>query len=158
MPLPKSTSFAEDDVAFAGRLEQRLSRLTPDTVRQWGSMNAHEMVCHLADSFSAMLGERTTSDMGWPRWRGHLVRFIALHTPLPWPKGVKTLPEVNPHHAGTRPQQFETDHARLLTLMRRFVAPEARYASHPMFGTMSRQEWMIWTFRHVDHHLRQFGL
>jgi hypothetical protein len=45
----------------------------------------------------------------------------------------------------------------VLRVMRRFVAPDARYAAHPMFGAMSRQEWMIWTFRHVDHHLRQFG-
>jgi len=37
------------------------------------------------------------------------------------------------------------------------VAPDARYTPHPMFGTLTRQEWLTWTFRHVDHHLRQFG-
>jgi hypothetical protein len=64
---------------------------------------------------------------------------------------------VNPQRRGTRPAAFDADRAQLLIAMRRFVAPDARYAPHPMFGPMTRQEWMTWTFRHVDHHLRQFG-
>ena len=50
--------------------------------------------------------------------------------------------------------------AELLTLMSRFgAAPESlRAATHPIFGTMSKTEWGRWGYRHVDHHLRQFGL
>jgi hypothetical protein len=65
---------------------------------------------------------------------------------------------VNPHREGTRPLEFDRDRADLVTLLRRFTAPDAVYAAHPMFGSMSRDEWMVWTFRHMDHHLRQFGL
>jgi hypothetical protein len=122
-------------------------------------MSAHEMMCHLSDSFLAMLGEREVNrTVRWSGPRRHVTRFVALHTPLPWPKGVPTLAEVNPHRDGTRPLEFERDRSRLMAAMRRFVAPDARYASHPMFGSLSRTDWMIWTFRHVDHHLRQFGL
>jgi hypothetical protein len=147
-----------DPESFVPTLEHRISLLTADTPRRWGTMTAHEMLCHLADSFSAMLGERQVAEsVSWSPLRRRITRYIALQTPLPWPKGVPTLPEVNPHVRGTRPTQFDLDRAKLTALMRRFVVPGTRYAAHPMFGTMSRDLWMIWTFRHVDHHLRQFG-
>jgi hypothetical protein len=59
---------------------------------------------------------------------------------------------------GTRPVDFEQDRARAVGLLRRFVAEDARYATHPFFGPLTRDEWMIWGYRHTDHHLRQFAL
>jgi len=145
------------DLSFVDALAGRLSRLTPDSQRVWGTMTPHEMLCHLSDSFHGMLGERPVSSGNWSLLRRRVFKWIALHTQLPWPKGIDTRPEVNPHRTGTRPIEFERDRAELLTVMRRFVAPDSRYVPHPMFGEMTRDEWMTWTFRHVDHHLRQFG-
>jgi hypothetical protein len=144
------------DLAFVDALAERLARVTPDSRRVWGTMTPHEMLCHLADSFEGMLGERQVSPGDWSPLRRRVFTWIALHTPLPWPKGVDTRPEVNPRCDGTRPSDFERDRERVLRVMRRFVVPGTRYAPHPMFGEMTREEWMIWTFRHVDHHLRQF--
>ena len=31
-------------------------------------------------------------------------------------------------------------------------------ASHPVFGPLTHQQWGIFVWRHVDHHLRQFGV
>ena len=146
-----------EDLVFVDALAERLSRLMPDSRRVWGTMTPHEMLCHLSDSFLGMLGERHVSSANWSRPRRTVFRWIAFHTPLPWPRGIPTLAEVNPHRAGTRPDVFERDREQLLLVMRRFVAPDSRYAPHPMFGDLTREEWMIWTFRHVDHHLRQFG-
>jgi hypothetical protein len=42
--------------------------------------------------------------------------------------------------------------------MHRFVSPDSRYAAHPMFGPLTRREWMLWGYRHMDHHFRQFGI
>jgi hypothetical protein len=36
----------------------RLSRVRPDSQRRWGSMSAHQMICHLSDSFRVALGEK----------------------------------------------------------------------------------------------------
>ena len=146
------------DPGVVDSLEARLRRLTPETARRWGTMTASEMVCHLSDSFLALLGERPVSAAAWPRWRQRLTKWIAFRTPLPWPQGIATMPEVNPKLQGTRPAAFEADRDALLVLMRRFVSPSTRYAPHPMFGMLTRDEALIWTFRHVDHHLRQFGL
>jgi len=77
----------------------RLARVQPDSVRKWGTMTPHEMLCHLADSFSAMLGERPASSLE-SIFSRTVVKWVALHTSLPWPQGVPTRPEVDPKREG----------------------------------------------------------
>ncbi len=135
----------------------RLSCLDPDSARKWGTLSPHEMLCHLGDSFEAVLGERKASPKETLLSRT-LVKWIALHTPLPWPPGVQTRPEVDPKRLGTKPDEFERDRTRVVQFIRRFVDPQTKYSRHPGFGAMSRNEWLLWGYGHVDHHLRQFGL
>jgi hypothetical protein len=142
----------------AGDLELRLARLTPETTRQWGTLTSHELICHLADSFRAMLGEREVSPVASSWLYRTAVRLIALHAPVRFPRDVPTRPEVDPHRAGSAPVSFDADRRDLIELLRRFAAPEARYATHPIFGVLTRNECLVWGYRHVDHHLRQFGL
>jgi hypothetical protein len=152
MPAFLTLGTASNVDALAGRL----GRVQPASARHWGTMTSHEMLCHLGDSFSAVLGERQASSK--ETWLSRtLVKWIALHTSLPWPKGVPTRPEVNPKENGTKPVEFEGDRARTLDLLQRFVRPDARYVGHPIFGALTRDEWMRWGYAHVDHHLRQFG-
>ncbi len=138
-------------------LQARLAALRPDSPRRWGTMKVDEMLCHLADSFRATLGERAASSVKTSALQARLMKLIALRTPLPWPKGLPTRPEVNPHVAGTRPEAFAADRATVEALLVRFADPATRHHVHPIFGAMSREEWLIWAYRHVDHHLRQFG-
>ena len=120
-------------------------------------MTSHEMVCHLSDSFLAVMGERQVTSKENLLSRT-VVKWIALHTPVLWPHGVPTMPEVDQRIGGTKPVEFERDRQKVLDLLRRFVKPDASHARHPGFGRMSREEWMLWGYGHVDHHLRQFGL
>jgi hypothetical protein len=135
----------------------RLQKLHEKRPRAWGKMTAHEMLCHLADSFEGVMGERQISPAH--TWSNRtIVKYIALHTSLAWPKGIKTRPEVDPSLAGSRPVDFERDRARVIALVRRFAASDARYTEHPIFGPLTRDEWLVWGYRHTDHHLRQFAL
>lgn len=139
------------------QLLDRLGRLTPESTRQWGQMTPHEMLCHLADSYRACLGERQVSHAQTWVMR-NIGKYVALRTSMPWPKGVPTRPEVDAKDKGTRPTTFEQDRAAVIELVHRFTKPDIRYAQHPIFGTMSREDWLIWAWKHPDHHLRQFGL
>jgi hypothetical protein len=135
----------------------RLSRVDESSTRRWGTLTPHEMLCHLTDSYLGMLGERplVMKDTAVSRT---LIRWIALHTPLQWPKGVMTMAEVDPRRQGTRPAAFERDRERLLAVIPKFAAADARYVPHPIFGPLTTSELMVWGYRHPDHHLRQFGL
>jgi hypothetical protein len=146
-----------NDTANIDELLTRLGRLTADSPRQWGTMTAHEMVCHLGDSFLAVLGERPASSK--ETWLSRtVVKWIALHTSLPWPHGVPTRPEVDQKIGGTKPVEFERDRQKVVDLLRRFIQPDTRRGRHPGFGAMTREEWLLWGYGHVDHHLRQFGV
>jgi hypothetical protein len=136
----------------------RLADLRPDTPAHWGRMNAHQMVCHLADAFRFALGERPSrEELRFPI-PAPVARLVALYTPFPWPKGAPTLPEFDQEQGGTPPDQFAADLEELESLISRFVAAESGWPRHPIFGFMSRGQWGRWAFRHTDHHLRQFGV
>jgi|SRR5580765_7531615 uncharacterized protein DUF1569 len=148
---------ALDNGGNVDELILRLGQLQPASARKWGTMSPHEMLCHLGDSFDAVLGDRHASSA--ETWLSRtVVKWIALHTSLPWPQGVPTRPEVDPKRNGTKPVEFERDRTRVAELIRRFVRPDTRCGRHPGFGAMTREEWMLWGYGHVDHHLRQFGI
>jgi hypothetical protein len=138
-------------------IEARLAALRPDSPKRWGRMSVGGMVCHLTDAFEICLGERPADRV--PRLHERtLIRLVALHTPMPWPKGVKTVGACDQEVAGTPPGELERDKARLHAAMERFVGKvEPGKSVHPIFGTMSAAEWGHWGWRHMDHHLRQFG-
>lgn len=145
------------DPGATASLVTRLNKLHPERPRAWGRMTPNEMLCHLADAFDAALGARTCAPADTWMLR-NVIKYVALHTSLEWPQGRPTLPEVQQGVGGTPPADFEQDRARAIGLLRRFAAEDARCAAHPFFGPLTKDEWMIWGYRHTDHHLRQFAL
>jgi hypothetical protein len=140
------------------RLLARLRSLQPDDARRWGRMTAHQMVCHLADSFRAMLGQKAVSpNTNW--LKRTVLKWLALNAPIPWPHGYPTRPEMDQQKGGTRPVEFVRDVADLERLVEDFSAKPAGFAwhPHPGFGLMTTAEYMRWGWLHMDHHLRQFG-
>ncbi len=136
----------------------RLDTLRPDSARQWGRMTPNQAVCHLSDSFKAILHDRPL-----PAKKGGvkrmMQRFFAFTLPLPWPKGVMTSPEVDAEKGGTPPEGFGEDVEELKQLMQRFVDSDGRSLEpHYVWGDLTRGEWGRYGYRHVDHHLRQFGV
>ena len=121
-------------------------------------MSAHEMICHLGDSFLMMLGERPVSDASGIFQRT-LMKWIALYVPIRWPPGIATIPEVDQKLGGTKPGDFSRDVAQLEALLNRAATspPQSFARTHPIFGRMSAGAWFRWAYLHTDHHLRQFG-
>ena len=120
------------------------------------------MVCHLTDAFRNLLGERPTA-RGGPlpgRLRRTALKWVALYAPVPWPRGLRTVPEADQERGGTPPGVFAEDVAALIAACDRFLAARAELARRPhfLFGRLSEGEWARWGYMHIDHHLRQFGL
>lgn len=137
----------------------RLAKIQPDRRALWGRMSAHQMVCHLSDSFLAVMGEKYVSPATGLLQRS-IVKWVALYAPIPWPKGVPTRPEMDQFAGGSAPKEFESDRQVLLALIDRFSNParDFEWSPHPIFGGMPDPEWLRWGYLHTDHHLRQFGL
>ena len=137
---------------------QRLRALRYDSTRRWGRMTPHQMVCHLTDSCRMALGEKPVRPATSVVQRT-VVKWIALYLPVPWPAGILTRPEVDQEQGGTCPGDFEADRSELVRLTAVMAAQRTfNCPSHPIFGRMSRSNWLRWAYLHADHHLRQFGV
>jgi hypothetical protein len=146
-----------ESIADREAIVRRISALTQIDNRLWGKMSAHQMVCHLCDSYKSALGEKDASPATGFTQRT-LIKWIALRAPMKWPKGTATRPEVEQGVGGTAPVEFEADRAELLSVMSRFCAECRNFSTpHPFFGPLMREEWLRWGYLHADHHLRQFG-
>lgn len=121
-------------------------------------MSSQEMLCHVTDAFRVALGELTPPPMRVMGLRGAVPKWFALSVPLPWPHGLRGPAAVDPRQGGTKPAEFDADRARVIETTRRFIGDVSDGQTHPMFGPMSRADWLRWGWLHLDHHLRQFGL
>ena len=138
---------------------ERLRTLRPDSIRKWGRMSAHQMVCHLADAFLMDTEQKPVSHASGFRERT-IVKWVALYAPFRWPPGIQTRPEVDQELGGTRPTAFATDVESLEALVEIVTTRPGFFSGrrHPIFGRLSQAGWMRWGYLHMDHHLRQFGV
>ncbi len=79
---------------------------------------------------------------------------------LPMPKEVKTSAEMDQQQDGRRPAGFDSDKANLTSAINRLGTLQLDHEClpHPFFGKMSVKQWCVIAHKHIDHHLRQFGV
>lgn len=135
-------------------LLDRLERLAPDASPLWGTMSALRMLTHLADWMSMAKGELKTAP------KARLLRYpplkqLAIYW-LPFPKGVPTAPEL----VSREPSEWAIERAAVREHMRWFEDRDATlvWPEHPVFAKISGKAWCVLGYRHMDHHLRQFGI
>lgn len=139
-------------------LINRLSNLSRNHVPRWGKMNAHQVVVHMADPLRAALADRPVPlNPGifnkWP-----INKLFSQY--LPWPKGAPTAPEFIQGMKGSIPVEFEKDKQELILLIHRFSRHQNSppFPIQPTFGKLNNREWARLMWRHINHHLTQFGL
>jgi Protein of unknown function (DUF1569) len=144
------------NTADCEEIRRRLAALTPESPRRWGSMSIGGMLCHVDDSYRAVMGEKPFSmaKLGIPPW---LAKFVALRAPMQWPRNLMTSESVRQGGGGTPPVEFAEDRERLLETFAHFCGCAELATAHPMFGSMSADDWLRWGWLHADHHLRQFS-
>src|ERR1700678_4167192 len=125
----------------------RLTNLRPETKPRWGTMSAHQMVCHLSDSFRVSMGEKYISTAS-TFFKRTLYKWLALWVPLRWPHGINTRPEMDQQQGGTPPAEFASDLETLRALLERFCTSEREFLPHATLGHMSRTERMRHAYLH----------
>lgn len=132
----------------------RLARLNANAQPQWGKFNCGQMLAHVADGIRMTLGEVPCQPKRSPLRFWPLKQLIIYW--LPFPKGAPTAPELLARPA----ESVENELATVQALLER-LAGQARktdWPAHPAFGSLSAQDWGALVYKHVDHHLRQFGV
>lgn len=144
------------DPANLERTLARVGRLQPDSKREWGKMDAAQTMAHCALGIEAATGDAKLARSLLARLLGRFFKGLLLG-PKPFSKNSPTHPML----VTTSPKDFEREKARLLASIRKFhdagPASAARF-EHALLGKLTGEEWGVLQHKHMDHHLRQFGV
>lgn len=134
----------------------RLDQLTPEAPALWGKMSVGQMLAHCQVPLQVAFGD--------VRLKRSLVGFLfgglakkSLTSPHRFKPNLPTAPEFKV----TGVREFASERQKLAQLVRRFATagPAGLTAEpHPFFGRLTTAEWSILQWKHLDHHLRQFGV
>jgi hypothetical protein len=145
------------DAAAAEEVKERLGNLRPDSGRLWGTMNAAQAVAHCAAGLELAVGDRRPPRKLLGRILGGFVKPMALGNDEPMRRNTPTVKDL----VVKDERDLGTERERLRALIDRFAAagPEG-CTTHPhsFFGRLTPQEWAVLMYKHLDHHLRQFGV
>jgi hypothetical protein len=142
------------DSAARDAIIQRISSLPANATGKWGTMTAPQMLAHVSDALRMAYGDLPCKPRGNLLSRSALVQWLVIDK-IEWPKGAKTAPELLARPA----EPWEGERAQLIALVRRFEQEASRtsWPSHPMFGALSGAQWGRLGWKHLNHHLTQFG-
>ena len=136
-------------------LAARLRTLTADTPPRWGKMDAAQMCSHCLHGLRVATGELQARPLLLGRLFGRFARRVALGD-KPFGRNLPTGPDFRRRE----PLDFDAEQAALLAALQRFhdLGPDGLgTARHPFFGPMTPDDWDLLMWKHLDHHLRQFG-
>lgn len=138
-------------------LIERINKLTGEEKALWGKMNVNQMVSHLVQAGEMPFGHNLESRSNF--MSRNIVKYLVLYV-LPMPKEVKTSPEMNQQENGRKPLEFSNDKSKVIELTEKLAAisENTDCCEHPFFGAMNAKEWGIIVHKHIDHHLKQFGV
>jgi hypothetical protein len=146
------------DAAVANQVKTRLGQLEPQSERRWGKMTAAQMLAHCSVSMQWAVGEVVPEKGALPvRLMGRLVKPMVFRNEDPLRKNSPTATSLRV--AGD--PDFGKERQRLSQLIDKFAAGGATGCTknpHSFFGNMTPEEWSILMYKHLDHHLRQFGV
>jgi len=134
----------------------RIDQLRPDSHPQWGKMDVAQMLAHCSTFQDIAMGNSTSSRS----WIGILIgRFVKpiVYNDKPTPKNMSTLPTLI--IADNREFEKEKEMLKQKIITFQSNGPEkCTTHPHPFFGKLTSEEWGKCVYKHLDHHLKQFGV
>jgi hypothetical protein len=135
----------------------RIERLNTASTRLWGTMSVADMTTHLIEGCKITFNEKP-AELVRSKRPPRIVTWLFICTTFPWPKG--KLPTSQEYLADSADiAQLDDYKQTLIAYLQRFAqAPESlSFGTHPFFHTLTPAQWGALTYRHIDHHLKQFG-
>ncbi|UII78781.1 DUF1569 domain-containing protein [Flagellimonas sp. CMM7] len=134
----------------------RITKLCPDSQRQWGNMDVNQMLEHCSIQLKLGLGIiQHTGNEGSPIMRTSMGIWLFLFV-LPWMRGMPTPSKMNMLENCAPVDDFKSEQESLLELLE-IVQGRMKLEPHPFFGPLDKKRWGRLIWKHLDHHLKQFG-
>ena len=138
-------------------LKNRISKLTPETKPLWGKMNAAQMLAHCNITYELVYEDKHPKPSGIKKLLMKLLIKPLVLGAKPFKKNGQTAP----HFLVKEDKNFATEKQRLVDHVQKTQQLGGSYfegkESHS-FGPLKESEWNTMFYKHLDHHLTQFGV
>lgn len=146
------------DPSVSEEIIHRINQLNKDTQPQWGTMSVGQMLAHCNVTYEFIFEpEKHKKPTGIKKWLIKTFVKNIVVTDKPYKKNSRTAPAF----LMTTTKDFESEKTRLIDYIHRVQALGADHfegkESHS-FGKLSKEEWNTMLYKHLDHHLSQFGV
>lgn len=142
------------DTQVKQKIIERINKLSPDTKAKWGKMNPSQMLAHCRMPIGIALGLHTIKG----NWLMKLILPLFkknLYDGKPYKQG---LPTDKSFVMTGKDKDFETEKNKLFDMISQFIDDNITNDKHPVFGKLTKEQWSKATWKHLDHHLQQFGV
>lgn len=142
------------DASVREEIISRINKLTPTSKPLWGKMNVSQMLAHVQVPLGVGLGKHKLPRSFIGRVFGPIAKKI-LYNDKPFKRNLPTDPSfVMISHE----KEFEIEKLAILSMIRDFKEENIVDEPHPFFGKLTKDLWSTGTWKHLDHHLQQFGV
>jgi len=133
----------------------RIEELTPASLPLWGKMNVAQMLAHVNQTLLSPAGEVK----GKQSLMGKIMSLVAKPMFLNEKPFKQNLPTA-PIFVVPAQQDFDKEKQKLLSLLKKITEQKDGLSNrvHVFLGKIDAAEWSRCIYKHVDHHLRQFGV
>lgn len=145
------------ELTTANEVKERIVRLGPNSQRQWGKMTAPQALAHCANTMEWAVGDRKEPRMFIGRILGPLVKSRVLKGDEPMRRNAPTTKSL----VISDERDLAKERQRLCVLIDRFSTGGPQGCTkhpHTFFGPLTPEEWSRLMYKHLDHHLQQFGV
>lgn len=152
MALPNVCSSS-----VAQELINRINQLKPNSQPLWGKMSVEKMLAHCCVTYEYIFDERTDKP-------NFLMKFILksfvkkmVTNEIPYKHNEKT----GPAFLITNEKNFEQEKTRLINYINKVVENGKSFfvgKKSVSFDELTPTEWNNMLYKHLDHHLKQFGV
>ena len=151
MAFPNIFTKEETEIVVA-----RVNKLNAETKPLWGKMSVDQMLAHCSVSYEMAFENKHPKPGAFLRLMLKLFVKKAVVTEKPYPKSSRTAPAflITDH------RNFEAEKTKLINYLRKTAEAGEQYFDGKeslSFGKLTVTEWNNLFYKHIDHHLKQFG-
>lgn len=141
------------DAATKAEIINRINSLTPESQPLWGKMNVAQMLRHCQMPMGVALGIHQLKGSFFMRLIGPLFKSL-LYNNKPFKRNIAT----DKSFIIADSRHFAEEQGKLIDMVNRFTQANLTDGEHPFFGKLTKDQWSTGTWKHLDHHLQQFGV
>ena len=136
---------------------ERINKLTKDTQPNWGTMSVAQMLAHCSVTYEMVYTNKHQKPNAFTRWILKTIVKRAVVSEKLYPKNSRTAPQF----LITDQKDFLEEKNRLENyIIQTQELGKAHFHGKESnsFGKLTSEEWNNMFYKHLDHHLTQFGV